>query len=271
MAKFCTKCGKPLEEGKVCDCSKEETKEKEEVSSSVSANIANDYFEILKGMFAKPLTTIKKYSKDKHFILGLISIAITALIFGLLSHLLANGILKKVGLNLKLVSTAIDAIKMELGPIGASSININTHVGLTAGFVTLALPFVVAGIIWFINSVIFKKNISFKKIIAMIGVCEIFYSVCLLGILIFSLISVGFAAFILLCASLVFFTYLHQGIVEISDVNNDKLIYTITFSIVIPVMAIVSVIVLVYFGNIMISTLGSFTNDITDLIEGLGV
>ena len=51
MAKFCTKCGKKLEEGKTCDCEK---------TTVVNNNMVNDYMEVLKGMFTKPLDTMKK-------------------------------------------------------------------------------------------------------------------------------------------------------------------------------------------------------------------
>ena len=50
MAKFCTKCGKPLKDGKPCDC------EKESVSND---NVVGDYLDILKGMFKNPSKVLK--------------------------------------------------------------------------------------------------------------------------------------------------------------------------------------------------------------------
>ena len=65
MAKFCTKCGKKLEEGKVCDCEKTTS---ESVKTAVANNnMVNDYIEVLKGMFTKPLDTMKDYAKKSKF------------------------------------------------------------------------------------------------------------------------------------------------------------------------------------------------------------
>ena len=86
MAKFCTKCGKKLEEGKTCSCTKEKTTEaKVEVVTTSNANeIINSLIEIAKGIFVKPIDTIRKYTDDNNMILGLILIAINSLITGLM-------------------------------------------------------------------------------------------------------------------------------------------------------------------------------------------
>ena len=63
MAKFCTKCGKELKDGKACDCEVVSTKtEGVDISGYV-----NSYIEIIKGIFTKPVTTIKKYVTADNF------------------------------------------------------------------------------------------------------------------------------------------------------------------------------------------------------------
>ena len=42
MAKFCTKCGKKLEDGKPCDCENKENKKVEEVEAEVVNEVATE-------------------------------------------------------------------------------------------------------------------------------------------------------------------------------------------------------------------------------------
>ena len=60
MAKFCTKCGKELEEGKNCDCSNSTTN-----TNTASAidfkECGNDCLNLVKGIFVKPVETIKDF------------------------------------------------------------------------------------------------------------------------------------------------------------------------------------------------------------------
>ena len=74
MAKFCTKCGKPLKDGKPCDC------EKESVSND---NVVGDYLDILKGMFKNPSKVLKNEADEKNLTFSLGSIVVNAIIFGL--------------------------------------------------------------------------------------------------------------------------------------------------------------------------------------------
>ncbi len=97
MAKFCTKCGKKLEEGKKCDCTEvKKTKKVEEnntekvtekvteASEKVNEVITvvgnNEYVkqvtEIAKNIFVKPLSVVKKYASNKNINLGYILMAV---------------------------------------------------------------------------------------------------------------------------------------------------------------------------------------------------
>ena len=66
MAKFCTKCGKKLEDGKPCDCCKKEVKKEVVVESKTNGfdfnECVNSYIEMVKGIFVKPIDTIKTVS-----------------------------------------------------------------------------------------------------------------------------------------------------------------------------------------------------------------
>ena len=93
MAKFCTKCGKKLEEGQKCDCEKKEKVEavvEEKEVITINNDMANDYLNAVKGMFSRPVDTMKEYSKRSKFNLGLIMIVINCIISGLFIYLFAK-------------------------------------------------------------------------------------------------------------------------------------------------------------------------------------
>lgn len=89
MAKFCTKCGKKLEEGQVCNCSKAENKKttkKVVVEESTKIDFkesAMDCLNIFKKIFTKPVEAIKEFVVENKFIAGIIMILVTALSAGL--------------------------------------------------------------------------------------------------------------------------------------------------------------------------------------------
>ena len=85
MAKFCTKCGKKLEEGEVCTCSQNTAKTSTSAAAgSVDFNqLFNDYVNIIKGIFTRPSDTIKEYAKGGKMLLGIIALVINCLVSGL--------------------------------------------------------------------------------------------------------------------------------------------------------------------------------------------
>lgn len=85
MAKFCTKCGKKLEEGQVCDCSATTTKQ-----TVVTADSKIDFKEscmdcvnVFKKIFTKPLDAIKAFVCENKFVAGIIMVVLAALSSGL--------------------------------------------------------------------------------------------------------------------------------------------------------------------------------------------
>ena len=68
MAKFCTKCGKPLVDGKPCDCEKNENQNEVE---QVSFN-SNGLLETVKGMFTRPVSTLQEFVQDHNLVPALI-------------------------------------------------------------------------------------------------------------------------------------------------------------------------------------------------------
>lgn len=90
MAKFCSKCGKPLVEGVPCECEKENL---ENNSKEKNIDIKNEIINIFKNMFTKPFDTIKQSIKVKNYKLALILIIINALVFGLVCYFTSDTVM----------------------------------------------------------------------------------------------------------------------------------------------------------------------------------
>ena len=65
MAKFCTNCGKKLKDGEVCNCKKVEISTKD--FNSYMTSLLN----VLKGMFVKPIDTLKSFIADSNFVFSI--------------------------------------------------------------------------------------------------------------------------------------------------------------------------------------------------------
>ena len=59
MAKYCINCGKELKDGNSCDCKKE--------IFMVQNEIVNKIVQLFKGMFIKPIDTIRDNTKSENF------------------------------------------------------------------------------------------------------------------------------------------------------------------------------------------------------------
>lgn len=89
MAKFCTKCGKQLEEGQVCDCQNNvAVSQTVATTSNTSSKIdikesLMDCVNVFKKIFTKPVETIKEFVCDNKFIAGIIMIVVAAISAGI--------------------------------------------------------------------------------------------------------------------------------------------------------------------------------------------
>lgn len=84
MSKFCTKCGKKIEEGKVCECSK--TNKNEDIKKNMSVEVKKsclDCVNVFKKIFTKPFDAIKEFVCENKFIAGIIMIVVAAITSGL--------------------------------------------------------------------------------------------------------------------------------------------------------------------------------------------
>lgn len=233
MAKFCTKCGKSLEEGQVCTCSN--TVVSQPAAATVAATSTgfdfnqclNSYIEIVKGIFVKPVDTIQKFATSSNFVLGMIAIVLNCIISAILLYCFAS---ESIGLIGSLLGGfggfgSFGSVG-SLMDLGGFSIEVPFMSTFLHGLLFMATGFVVTALmIYLIAGVILKDKIDIKKSFALIGVCSVFTTITTVVAIILNYISMGFMFVVLLIAGIFYLTHLYQGLSEVTEVNKNKLAY----------------------------------------------
>ena len=219
MAKFCTKCGKALEEGKVCDCFKEveKTSSNNIQSSNIDFNKGlNDYIDIIKGIFTKPADTIKSFATSNKFLLGVVAIVINCLVSGLFFYFFCS----------KALSGFMSMFMGGYGSYFSSAVEIPFARTFFMGFLFMASWFVVAAlIILLFANPIFKDKMDVKKAFALVGNCSVFTTLTTIFAIVCTFISIPFTIVVLLLGAGFYLTHLYQGLSDITKIDKNKLVY----------------------------------------------
>lgn len=256
MAKFCTKCGSPLEDGKCpkCDKVKEEKKEVKEKTETVeitSNDMVEGFKDIITNIFKTPVRVVKKYANEANTTFGLVAAGINAVAMGLLVHVLIDNILKIAGLSIKTINTVLASqeINQTLTMLGINTQN--TNFGVKAAIGMAILTAITAGVIYLMANVVFKKKLDFKKIIPIVGLSETFLTIAAVAGIILAYVNVALALIAFAIIAIFSITTLHQVISEATDLTSDEVIYTTAAAITIPILAIgfiLAVIAIFYIG-----------------------
>ena len=214
MAKFCIHCGKKLKDGEVCDCM---------ANVQVQTNdLGTNLIDVLKGMFMKPIDTIKSYTEEKHFNLALVLVGILSLSTALFMMSLIKNVAEMAtssmgGLTLYAMTSVSSQIPyLQIFFIGLISV--------------IAFAFIYTGLLYLVNSVMFKGERSFKKVFTMYGVNSVVTSVTLLVTAIFMFVNVFLGLLVLVLGSMLNMVYVYKGIerLGVKDKNKHGYIYLIT-------------------------------------------
>ena len=193
MAKFCTKCGKPLVEGTTCNCGNSEQqpvvetlnfeqpsmKDFQQTSNmnqtmmnqaqggmaqpSKAKNILNDCLAVIKGFFKKPVTTIEANADDSKFtnalaLAGVFAVSVMAFVLVVLGDIYST--LEKT----MTMGGLVEAPELEVPYVKVGLITFITVAG------TLALMALLA---WLILAKLFKVNTTYKKVFGIYAVSSI--------------------------------------------------------------------------------------------------
>lgn len=217
MAKFCTKCGKKLEEGEVCNCQEtsevlEDVTAAQPITPTVGA--FDDFGSILKGSFTNPVSTIKNYNTDSNLIISIIFMAVCSLASGLFVYCLMNS------LSSMLSTSSLSGLNVDFAPVFFKS------------FFFVAIYFVtLAGMITLMGKVIFKADTNFKKILTAVGLSSVIMICALILGAIFSYVKFGLAFVFLIVGVIFSIIYLAFATSESLNVTKDKVAYALVPSI----------------------------------------
>lgn len=221
MAKFCTNCGKELKDGKPCDCQKNVTPE---------GNLGENLIDAFKGMFTKPVDTIKTYTNDKSFGMSMILVGIMSVLVGLLTMSLLKNFME----------VFMDSITS--GLYYYSTIDIPYAQGFfIAAIATFALSFIFTGLLYLVNTSMFKGKGSFKEIYSLYGTTSIITSAAVAIATILLFVNGAVAIIVFALGSLLNLVYLIKGLNLIGpkDENKHGYIYTIAITFYLIVMVII--------------------------------
>ncbi len=270
MAKFCTKCGKKLEEGKVCKCDKEKNTNVEEVKQTTNKKvvvdtnidtkeITNNVLEIVKGIFIKPVETCKKYATIKNINLGYILLALSALASALFITFTLSSSLEEMnknddaalGISFLLIPYMNDDYDGFEGPLDnllevdkdEGEITINTvPTFIYATIIVLLESLVLIGALYIVQTKLMKKSVDFKKVLVTVSLVSAINIAVMLTATVLTVVLPSIVMFLLALGSLYFIITLYQVTKNVENLDENK--YPLMFVTVYAILAIVVYVIL---------------------------
>jgi len=216
MAKFCSNCGKKLEEGKSCDC-----KRNIEIMNN---EFVNKGIYIIKSIFVKPIDTIKENATSKNFTFAMVLTGIMSFLAALFMMPLVKSFATVIyGLNeISLYSSFVGTIEIPYFKIFIWTV-----------LFVFALTFVFSGALYLSNTIIFKGKADFKTIYSLYAVCSLIISAALALATIIGFINIYLGLIVLMLAMTLNMAYMIYGIKFIGpkDENTYGYIYLTTITI----------------------------------------
>lgn len=276
MAKFCVKCGKPLEEGEVCSCQVQQPVQQATTSQPIVAqapvmqqpvapSAAGIYLKrlwaVAIGIFKAPATMLQSFvaAGDIHVALGFI-----------IAHALAFAIFLTVFFN-NIGSRISNAMGLYSSMLGSSSVSDSMKFPLvTIFFVTLLLTFglacLFAAILLLFNKTVFKAETTYNHMLCVVSAKSIaVVPFMLVGILV-AFISINWASFFVGAGILLAYFYVATALKGASAIDENKAIYTLFLSFVLFAIA-TGIVIAIFYSMYLPSGIKSGTNFISSLLN----
>lgn len=222
MAKFCTKCGSPLENGKCPKCSgKETTVAKTETIEAIDIKQSfMDCLNILKKVFIKPVETVKEFVSDNKFVTGIIMIVITAIFAGLYN---IATIRSTVGSN---SFVEPDYLKEFMTTFAYSAVEYA----------------IMAGVGYLVVTQLFKGKISIKEMFSLIGIAFstvlVSYALCSIIVFVDGEVIKYIIKYITLFGGIFSYLLIYEGIKQKGEIDNEKIFLSVASICIFAVMVI---------------------------------
>ena len=233
MAKYCENCGKKLDEGKKCDCTKDEPiiHNAHEKSNSEVNDTLDKVISIIKGLLIKPNDTIKNSKNEDNFTISIIIHGIMSIIAGIFVFMFAKVCYSYI--NLLSLSGYNSSYYNGYSPIN-SSVNLSLiSLFITTVIVAFALSFVFAAILYLVNTKFFGAKANYKEIYSLCGTTSIILSIALLIGLLLMFVSIPLTLIVVVLGLLLNTLYNYDGIklMGVRDKNKNAYKYVISMMI----------------------------------------
>lgn len=229
MAKFCTKCGKELVDGKPCNCT-----ENTNAVVTGGSSIVNDILNLVRGMFTAPVDTMKSFIQESNFNNALISIGINAVAAAIFICILCK----------EMIATLLDIMGMS-NPLsfymsGSSNIEIPyVKIALISMIVVIAVHALIAGFAYLMSAKLFKNQTSYKIMITWLGANAGLLTIVYLVTAVCLLINFQLALLIYVAGSILNLCYMYKGLKFACDTDENKLAYILMPSLLVTVFVMV--------------------------------
>lgn len=228
MAKYCTNCGKPLVDGQECNCKREVKIDGE--ASKVDLYM-KELWETIKGIFTKPVDTIKSFVKKEDIALSVIILIVQSILIGILAIFLFR----------ESFSIRFFTYEYQLG-----SAAMFYRVFFMTVFKILIASFFVALVFQLMTERLSNSKIDYKKMVALLAVTSIISIVTLLvGFVLFNL-SLKLMLVVFLLGFLFMFVTLFQGLKIVTRVDENKQGYLFVGGISLTVLFIIYVLPILF-------------------------
>lgn len=209
MAKFCTKCGKELIDNKPCNCKNNLKKERETINASYDINNVIDIF---KNIIKKPIDTVKELIKKDNLDLSIILIGINAII---LSIIFVAGVNEVLYINYNMMPINISYFRCFMIAVA----------------LVIIIHLLLAGINYLILR-IYNTNIEYKKLLNLSAIVSLPITLAGLINILLIFISLPIAILLFVISTIVSFISLYEGMKEITSLDNNKVTYITSISLV---------------------------------------
>lgn len=238
MAKFCTKCGKEIEEGKTCSCEKEVKRETSKTEIDIKESFI-DCLNIIKKIFVKPFETVEKFAVENKFISGIIFIVTAAI---------ATGIQQVALLKNAYSTSSIDSFNVD--DISSIYASISDYAKepeyikefLTTSLTNLATYALVVGIGYLIISKLLKGKATIKEMVSAVGLSFVVVIMVNLINSVLMFVDGNFIAdlrgYLSIFANILSICILAEAVKKVANIDKNKIYITVASMSVLAVVVI---------------------------------
>ena len=227
MAKYCVKCGSPLDEGQVCSCMANQQPVQQPVDNMVqqpvqntttsvnmeqTKNFVKNLLDLVVSVFKQPYTAAVNYVRSNDILTSIILFVIQGLLTGIMIVTVMN--------------RAIDEIMNGLGGMVKGAVDLNP-VGtvIVALLISVVLSFAYAAVL-LLATLIFKVQVNYTQCIRIMGVRSVAMIGGTLVALVITFLSAGVGLVIgMLVVPSIGFLYTVVALKACTQIDENKLVY----------------------------------------------